>query len=326
MQARWAKYCIEFDIKPLCEAPTRRAVPPTRRLVPPPDARSPTLSPALSGPRPRVSEKPCFEVLGPIRTARGPGRGGGRWGPEASRPGPRPRRCHEVTAQTVLPGKVCFCFTNKSPAGTLPAGARPGLPPGQGAGTRRGRGRAAGRWARRGRGCAGAGGAGPAGSAPASPPASPLPRARLRSRPLRPHFLPLPASLTPLCPLPSILVLALRGHPAWGGGPAWEATSPRFGQPPLMARPGSVSCKSLLSPGQGGRGHQPCSGAQKAAMPGLPKAWQGLSVPLGEQGPSTAPEPCPPGLGVETGTLPTPGLPGGPMHRGSPRFVTPEHS
>lgn len=46
---------------------------------------------------------------------------------EASPPpalGPGPRRCHEVTAQTVLPEKICFCFTNKSLLGTLPAGSR----------------------------------------------------------------------------------------------------------------------------------------------------------------------------------------------------------
>lgn len=74
-------------------------------------------------------KSPRFDVRDQIRTAAGTGAGSGFVPParEASPPpalGPGPRRCHEVTAQTVLPEKICFCFTNKSLLGTLPAGSQ----------------------------------------------------------------------------------------------------------------------------------------------------------------------------------------------------------
>ena len=74
-------------------------------------------------------KSPRFDVRDQIRTSAGTGAGSGS-AREASPPpalGPRPRRCHEVAAQTVLPEKICFCFTNKSLLGTLPAGLRPSL-------------------------------------------------------------------------------------------------------------------------------------------------------------------------------------------------------
>ena len=223
-------------------------------------------------------------------------------------PGPQPRHCHEQTAQTVLPEKICFCFTNKSLRGTLPpalAAPRPCcLGPScwaQCGHSGQDRTRLGWRWG------AGTRGLSPPlphcpSASPSSSPSTPLQSSSLTSCTLSSRPLPLPLSL-------------LRSQ-SWGGArPAvGQASMAGLSVPPLQFRslgaPGcpafwSLEGKAARSAGSAGscfvekRPAQPLSHPETGPVPtpgnprassrgmcgvpaGVPREWQVAAVaPLG---------------------------------------------
>lgn len=274
--------------------PPPRRTPPTRHAANWPGSSLPALFVWSFN---SFMKSPRFDVGDQIRTE-GPELRSGSELPQRppARPGPRPRQCHEVTGQTVLPEKICFCFTNKSLVGTLPAGSRPGLLLGSEPGPS---GPHGGQGAQRGPGQGGRGASVRPSSSVRSgaargvrpPAAGPLPSSTplpLCSLPPSPPSLPPHTGLrTSPCPppSPSILVLALRGPAAWGGMQA-RTSDPSSAH----GLPHSVSVKPLAVPRPGGRGHWAWSRELSSAWP-----VQGLSGPQGsplcEAGAGVAPEP-----------------------------------
>lgn len=221
--------------------PPPRRTPPTRHAANWPGSSLPALFVWSFN---SFMKSPRFDVGDQIRTE-GPELRSGSELPQRppARPGPRPRQCHEVTGQTVLPEKICFCFTNKSLVGTLPAGSRPGLllgsepgpsGPHGGQGAQRGPGQGGRGASVRPSSSSGPGQPGASGLPPQGLSPPPLPSPSAHFPPLLPHFLPTPAS----GPLPA--------HPPAPPSWSWPSGGPRPGAgckpgpatpPPLMASP-----------------------------------------------------------------------------------------